>query len=894
MAMPRAMGGLGLTRMELIAPAAFHASVTTALSGERRVPNQATLAAIINRDVLDRTCAGDEGLRRHLAVHSLDGSDVGLSHLGSRVHPDVFGALLRTVLMADAVTVTSSSLPCRGCRGSFAVGGAWGQHVASCVVAPGGHVTKRHNAVAALLRTGLAEAGMQPDKSEPRDLARYRCRCGLDLLHEAFVEHRKQCQHGAKQPLHVSGPDIRYTSGGVTTVADVTVVSLLTASHWQQSAEDAFSAARATKVASYGHLCAAAGVRLVPLPATANGHLGPELIAMANTIADRTFRERRTIRAELSAAIAHGSAVARLAAEEAGGLRPRSIAMQQVRLMEQFRHTPLDVAADSTRSMALPPLLPAPGAPASLEQRIALGVDAALRAALPRLAEVWVSAARAAAEQHTRELRAAQQQEEAAAGGNDNNNNNNNNAAPDAEAAAFRARVAAQADFDEIERRTLERQSAAAEAVERERAALHAAAEAIEKETAARLQQLQALEVQASRETSHARACSERLQRAESVAAERIAAATAESDELALQLRVAHEAACATLRRAQDRADAAMRDAAVADDTLREQHERADAQLAAADAARRVSSERAASMAAHVEAEAAALAEASRYAAHQEQLARLSQRRSIASAHRASAVAHRGPSESFDGATVMRPSGQRTSWHHEHGGDATPETCRAPPFLPRAPRSGATTSPSRSRAAPMARDAHSVCPPTQLRPDHRAPDGGQYNVLGRSAGDAFLGPPPAMTTNRVVVAGSPMQSTADGPACVSWLNQTSSQAVNARAAAARSGPPSAATAAAARTSSSNSNNNNNNNSRAAAASSGNLCDSPAASTADGPARAFWLTKNSSQAASACAAAAPSEPSSPAPQRPSLSAALYSSVCTLIASVSPSRPARQTA
>jgi hypothetical protein len=54
MGLPRAMGGMGLTRMELIAPAAFYASSSTALSGARRLQNQAALCALVYRDELDR------------------------------------------------------------------------------------------------------------------------------------------------------------------------------------------------------------------------------------------------------------------------------------------------------------------------------------------------------------------------------------------------------------------------------------------------------------------------------------------------------------------------------------------------------------------------------------------------------------------------------------------------------------------------------------------------------------------------------------------------------------------------------------------------------------------------------------------------------------------------
>src|SRR5207248_967759 len=126
-----------------------------------------------------------------------------------------------------------------------------------------------------------------------------------------------------------------------TIVADVTVLSLMTQSHQSETADAALDAARATKTRRYGKLCDDRDVKLVTFAATANGHLSKELATCANMVADRLYRDRRTYRDEISAAIAHGSAVARLAAEERCGIRPQTIALDQVRLLERFRIAPL-------------------------------------------------------------------------------------------------------------------------------------------------------------------------------------------------------------------------------------------------------------------------------------------------------------------------------------------------------------------------------------------------------------------------------------------------------------------------------------------------------------------------------------------------------------------------
>jgi hypothetical protein len=172
------------------------------------------------------------------------------------------------------------------------------------------------------------------------------------MTHAEFTAHRANGCRFAAKPSHVGGPDIRWVARGTTIVGDVTVVNLLTAAHHDQSLDSAFLQARLGKLQKYGALCAARGVQLLTLALTSNGVLSPEVIRLSNDIADRTFRDRTTVRNELSAAAAHGSAVARLAAEEAAGIRPPSIHMESVKLPERFRVQPIQLQPEVQHQQA--------------------------------------------------------------------------------------------------------------------------------------------------------------------------------------------------------------------------------------------------------------------------------------------------------------------------------------------------------------------------------------------------------------------------------------------------------------------------------------------------------------------------------------------------------------
>jgi hypothetical protein len=635
------------------------------------------------------------------------------------------------MLMADprTVTATMKKLTCHGCKREFDVRGAWGQHVSSCAVAPGGHATKRHNAVVNIVRRGLAAAGLQPDASEPRDLAMYLCGCGLTLAHTVFIEHRKTCQNSRKTPLHISGPDLRYIADGITTVADVTIISPLTASHAHQTLEEAFDAARATKMASYGEMCAAAGVKLVAFPAASNGPLGRELIAIGNIIADRTFRSRHTVRAEMSAAAAHGSGVARLAAEEAIGIRPPTIALNQVRLLEQFTHVPLAhaPAEPAVCPAGLPPLLPTPQvAAATFEQCIALGVNRAIRDSLPELAVGWVAALRAAAAEEERVRRAASAPRETAP-----------ESEPEPEPAAgaradhdatvpeeFRERVVAQTERDLVERHALANLADAEAASERQRAALREATAALQRETDARVHQCAVDEAQANRRVATAGAQSKSLQRAASEATARAAADVRALDALAEELESAREAAADRIARAHESAAHANEIAdAMQQRMFLAQRVTADA-LAAAEVSREKSEARALVLAEQTDTDIAQLTGDRLAAQLVEQQAMLARRRVLSHEHRdtmsqmrAASSASRSelePAPDIGAQTTLRPADA----HRASSVSSTP-IARAPsPHVQAAPQPVDNSATGRRSVRP---EASTPADRASLRPESSTP-----------------------------------------------------------------------------------------------------------------------------------------------------------------------------
>ena len=361
--LPRNRGGFGLTRASFIAPAAYTASYEAAF-GARHVRSQATLADVFTEHLLAAAALADPTLKHHLEVHALTGSDAALSCVTAKVHPDVYGAELRTRLAGDADSSGScTSMECPGCKLRFFKSGPWGQHASSCVVLKGGLVTLRHNAVVGFLRSLLAEGGYSPEMKEPRDLATYTC-CGLPMSQAMYKEHKPTC---TAPPLQVrtSGPDIRFALKGKIVVADVTVINVMCALYANGSADDAIASAEAMKMNRYGAVCAAAGVELMPLVATANGHLSPKLVQLVKTVSQAAFRDWKADLQRLSALVSYGGGRTRLAAEAAKGIRPASVSIHNAATVRAYAVSPLPADKLALLSAGL---LATPATPAELNQ----------------------------------------------------------------------------------------------------------------------------------------------------------------------------------------------------------------------------------------------------------------------------------------------------------------------------------------------------------------------------------------------------------------------------------------------------------------------------------------------------------------------------------------------
>lgn len=378
--LPVCMGGMGLTRNELIAAAAHHASLTTALGEPGTKPvRQSTLVLSLYNAIHADARRDDAKLRRLLATRSLPGGDAGLSFSDLKWTGDAFGAHLRNELATDSFMVdpAAQKMRCFGCKQEFELGGPWGHHASSCAVMKGGGVTRRHDQVVEELRTFAMQAAFSPDKTEPRDMATVTCGCGALFENAAFQHHRATCSLADRSP-HTSGPDLRfYTVDGRTIVVDVTIVNTQVASHRHHSAAEALSEAGRGKHEKYDEMCRNKNCELVAFPVTANGSLAPEAESLLSLIAKRSFENPRSLSTRISAITARGSAAARILAERCANITPPSVSPVAAAIR--------DPAPATTQQRRQPPAT-------SLEQRIAAGVDHRVRELIRDQAGTFLSA----------------------------------------------------------------------------------------------------------------------------------------------------------------------------------------------------------------------------------------------------------------------------------------------------------------------------------------------------------------------------------------------------------------------------------------------------------------------------------------------------------------------
>jgi hypothetical protein len=311
--------------MELIAPAAYRASVTAALHGHRRIASQAKLANLVYCGVYGSAVESDKLLAQHLSSLKLDGCDAALSYHAMRVSADAYGALLRSFLLTASRTAAATlQCPSSSCQADYGADDYWAPHVTSCVSGPGNLPMRRHNRTVDFARDLCRLAHFSPDAAEPRDLHTYRCPCSKTgtFSHDAFIEHKKTCHQASSTALHSSGPDVRYHRGAQTFVADVTIVEMGRASVAGKTALELFKEKSDVKHELYDKLCHDAGATLQIWPATSMGHLGSEFVEFIGSVAAASYSSKKRLCMATSAFIAHQTAYARLIRERELGIAP--------------------------------------------------------------------------------------------------------------------------------------------------------------------------------------------------------------------------------------------------------------------------------------------------------------------------------------------------------------------------------------------------------------------------------------------------------------------------------------------------------------------------------------------------------------------------------------------
>jgi hypothetical protein len=325
-AVPECMGGLGLTCQEFIAPAAYLASSTAALSASGKGPKQSSLCQAMYGSQLNRACetlSCGPALRRHTDVMKLSGSLAGAYCTTVRVSPDVYGCFLRTVLMAVPHTIDPRvKITCPACNTDCEPNHEWNAHASSCTIARGGHVTKRHNALKFAVVNLMTPVGYQPTV-EPR-FRQYRCPCSPDLMDEnQWAEHRRNNPKCKGRFTHITGPDVEYYPPGetATVVIDFTVRCPTNKSNATLSLAEMEAKAVKEKFASYGDKATAAGSKLLVAFATSTGHLSKKLDNLIAELATANFLSIADTQQSISARIAYKSAAAVLHMEELAGVR---------------------------------------------------------------------------------------------------------------------------------------------------------------------------------------------------------------------------------------------------------------------------------------------------------------------------------------------------------------------------------------------------------------------------------------------------------------------------------------------------------------------------------------------------------------------------------------------
>ncbi|TAK56818.1 hypothetical protein EPO17_03655, partial [Patescibacteria group bacterium] len=374
---PASAGGFGFPDWSLIAPAAYAAAVASAKAPEdgKSHVRQDVLTEVIMSEVLAKAYEKYPGLKEHMLNNSLPGVADAWRCTEQIVNEDVFGAALRTFLMADTVAASKfQQLTCPGCHRNLPLDRC-GEHFGSCPNAQYGLITRRHNCVAASLRRLIRMKGFCDD-DEPRDLRWYTCAgCKAEMMDDEFRVHRTTCPNSKSTPLHSSGPDLRYiiNSCATTFVGDITVRNPNVASHANETVAEMYARATAEKEAKYGALCAKAGVVLITLNFTTTGSYAPEVTTLVKICCESAIKQPKKELARISAQIVYTTAAARLSVEKRLQIAPPTLCMHALEMVKKLKSS-IQQLPDGNDGLPLP--MPAAAPEASQQQpQPALTID---------------------------------------------------------------------------------------------------------------------------------------------------------------------------------------------------------------------------------------------------------------------------------------------------------------------------------------------------------------------------------------------------------------------------------------------------------------------------------------------------------------------------------------
>jgi hypothetical protein len=278
--LPVKEGGLGFTRQQQIALAAYTASVNESLKldGPRR---QELLTAQATKGIADWMDAQSAEVKRHRALNREQHTGHLFRDPTIQARAEDFSAALR-LRLHQPHKLCPADLDCPGCGKQLTARGFL-RHAPGCTRIHGENASTRHaqffkNELLAIAH----ERAVSCDETEPRNARHVQCPgCQQTVVEANFAVHKKEClrwRDFMKAPRG-AGPDIKFygltRNGGEprNTVVDVTVVSMESESHAKQTHAQAFAEIERAKSTKYERDCEAADLQLRVAAAAENGTL---------------------------------------------------------------------------------------------------------------------------------------------------------------------------------------------------------------------------------------------------------------------------------------------------------------------------------------------------------------------------------------------------------------------------------------------------------------------------------------------------------------------------------------------------------------------------------------------------------------------------------------------